>query len=290
MPGTAETLTGEPYKPGGAARIGGASSVQPPKIQFPDKWAGMPQKPPPGVRQDVWDATISYVQTKQMPSMGFNPSVRVQIFATVPAAAHALGIEPTQIPQQWAKYGALTHAEYAAGTRAANLGFSINEAQQAAPAVIQTSGAVGRTSLGPFFNSWITGAKLQTGDPNIVAFQSALNTFLNVYARGINPTGRMTDQQQRHAYETLNTAMSQGQIETGVRQLLAELGYMKAGIEETIGEMPELVGQGQSGSAPVAGGTQPPAAPTGPALPQPMTETQAPQGTIKYDAQGNRVQ
>jgi hypothetical protein len=128
-------------------------------------------------------------------------------------------------------------------------------------------------------------AEYKAGSPEQVAFKDSLQSFLNIYAKAINPTGRLTDTQQNHAYETLNTAMSQGQIETGVNQLLAELGYMKSGIGEAVGTVDELL-RGGTGASP-SGASQPA---TTSSVPTDLPSASGhPDGYVARDASGKVV-
>lgn len=249
--------------PAGAPASIGTSGAPPPSAApspaaagqvHADAAAAIGGKAPPapvGTPDWAWDAALIYVKTGKMPSLGFGSQMtglaKIAVLSSVPKAMAALGISATDVPQQWAEYRALEHGEMALGSRAAALAVGIGEAGAAAPAVIQASENVPRTALGPVFNSIITGSEFQSGDPRIVRFHAALNTFLNAYARAINPSGHMTDQQQRHAYETLDTAMSKGQIAAGVDQLLQELKYMRAGLGEAVGTVGGLLKPGGSG-------------------------------------------
>jgi hypothetical protein len=224
----------------------------------------MPDKPPPdsGVRADIWTGALQYAQTGKMPTLGMSAGPRTQILAATPAALHALGMKPSDAPVAQAEYHGMLAAESTLGRRLANLTTSIDEAQKAAPAVIQSSLAVPRSEF-PAFNQFTNWLREQSGDPNIVRFRAALNTYLNIYAKGINPTGQLTDQQQKHAYDTLATNFAQGQIDGGVDQLNKELGYAKEGLGQAAGELPGMfphtaIGQRErAGKAPDTGGQKP---------------------------------
>jgi hypothetical protein len=191
----------------------------------------------------VWQGAINYVQIgpHALSGLGFGmQAYRQQVLALVPAARHALGLSITQMTAKWAQYAGLTSAQRALGTRAAALSVGIGEASKSAPAVIQTAINLNPSDF-PTYNEFANLGAYLTGSTQIVDFRTALNTFLNTYARAINPQGRMTDQQQRHAYEVLNTAMSQGQIQTGVMRMLKELNYMQAGLSDAVDNVGNLL-------------------------------------------------
>lgn len=269
-------------------KVGEQQAGLPAEVQFPDKWQGMPDKAPPGVRQDVWQGALEYAQTQKMPSMGMRSGpIRDQIFALQPAAAHALGVPASRVAGLQAEYAGERHAQVVLGSRIATIDTSIEETLPLGGALVKASNVVPRTDLGPFFNRWITGAQAQlAGSPEMVQFQGALNSYLNSYAKGINPTGQLTDTQQRHAYEVLNTAMSKGAIQAGVEQLNYELQVMREGLFSAAQQVPQMF--------------QPPALQTPRQMPIAPQDRAIPQqgapggggagGEMRYDAQGNRVQ
>lgn len=272
------TMTGEPYTPTSAAKIGGAQSQLPQPLQYPEKWPGMPDKAPPGVREDVWDNALVFARTHQMPALGFQPGMRNQIIQAYPAALHALGIQPSQAPDIAAAYAGERHGEIVGGGRAAQIALGIEEANKAAPQVVQTSQGVPRTSF-PTINSFTNWLQEKGGGANIVAFRAALNTYLNVYASVVSRTGRLTDAQQKHAYELLSTAMNEGQIERGIQQLNYEMELMKEAVPPAMGDIRSI------GQPPAMQSPQTPApAPGG------VSQTAPQQKIIKLDADGNVVQ
>jgi hypothetical protein len=221
--------------PAGTTRQGSQQPL-PTEMKYPDKWPGMPDKPPPGVREDVWDATLFFARTHQMPAIGFQPGMRNLIIQAYPAALHGLGIPASQAADVSAAFAGERHAEIVGGGRAAQISLGINEAKKAAPQVVQTSQAVPRTQF-PKANQFWNWLQQETGSPQIVQFKAALRTYLNVYASVVSRTGRLTDSQQNHAYELLSTAFNQGQIDAGIKQLNYEMELMQEAVPETMREM-----------------------------------------------------
>lgn len=266
--GQAFDFQGNPYTPGGAQKVGGAQTQQLPELKYPDKWEGMPDKPPPGVREDIWDNALVFARTHQMPAMGFQPGMRNQIIQAYPAALHALGIDPSRAPDVAAAYAGERHGEVVGGGRAAQIGLGIQEAEKAAPQVVETSKGVPRTAF-PSVNSFTNWLQQQGGGANVVAFREALNTYLNVYASVVSRTGQLTDAQQRHAYELLSTSMNQGQIERGIQQLDYEMQLMQGAVE------PAMEGISQIGQPPAMRNQQQPQAPGTPQAAPTQSASQA---------------
>lgn len=116
-------------------------------------------------------------------------------------------------------YGASVRTSEAAG---AKQGQAAYEARNMAGDVIGFSKRVPRSNLR--FLAWVENEfRAQTGDPDIVAFAAALNSYINTYGRAISPAGVPTVSDKEHARQILSTAMSQGQIEKGIAVLDREM-------------------------------------------------------------------
>lgn len=140
--------------------------------------------------------------------------------------AKELGISPTETAARIGQFNSYTAAQQATGRRAGNVEMAAIEAGNLGNLVTETSAAVPRGNF-PLWNKATNAFAENTGDPNIVKFTGALNSFINAYARAINPSGTSTVSDKDHAREILSTAMSHGQIEAGVNQLMAELEQVK---------------------------------------------------------------
>tara|TARA_R110000868_G_scaffold92457_2_gene256596 strand:- start:3199 stop:4665 length:1467 start_codon:yes stop_codon:yes gene_type:complete len=112
------------------------------------------------------------------------------------------------------------------GTREANIGMAVNEAQLLMPLALKASEGVDRTKF-PSLNSVILAAKQGTGDPNVVRLGIATNSLINIYARAINPSGVPTVSDKEHARELLSNAWATGQYAAGVDQLNQEMNAAK---------------------------------------------------------------
>lgn len=74
-----------------------------------------------------------------------------------------------------------------------------------------------------FMNQAILSGENTTGDPNVGAFVAALNTFVNEYARAVNPKGTATVSDKEHAREILSTSDSPDQFEAKMSVLRKEM-------------------------------------------------------------------
>jgi hypothetical protein len=92
-----------------------------------------------------------------------------------------------------------------AGTASANTAIAATAAQGGADILEKAMEAVPRTDF-PRINKLLLAAKSEAGIPEVGAAEAALNTFVNEYARAVNPKGVATVDDKRHARELLATA------------------------------------------------------------------------------------
>ena len=121
-----------------------------------------------------------------------------------------------------AEYQGIRAGERTAGTAAANIGMAKNEASQMANLVLEASKKVPRTESMDLNKLLLAGEK-RTGNPEVVAYGAALNSFINTYARAINPKGAPTEGDKKHAREMISDGMSSGQIDSVIAQLQKEM-------------------------------------------------------------------
>jgi hypothetical protein len=146
----------------------------------------------------------------------------------------------------------------ALGTRAANFGLAKAEAYEMADLVTETSKAVGRTDFIPI-NKAIIAYERNTGDPEVVQYGGALNSFINAYSRAVSPVGQPTVHDKQHAREMLEAAFSHDQVEAAIKQLKREMDA--AG--RSVGTVRTQQREALTGGLNVGGAAQPatPAAP-----------------------------
>jgi hypothetical protein len=156
------------------------------------------------------------------------------------------------------------------------------EATDAGAEVIRTSKLVPRTDE-PMFNRAIEAYLRNTGDPNIIQFGAALNALVNAYGKMSNPTGTgIHDADKERLAHTIDTSLSQDQIEGGVNQIITEGRIISNAAHSA--QQSVLPGLAPSGVGPGA---------NAPRTQMPTVTNQAeydalPPGTPYQDAQGNR--
>lgn len=99
----------------------------------------------------------------------------------------------------------------AVGTRAANVEMAAGEARQMMPILSKASEAFERTGYQPI-NRVFKAYQDNTGSVESRQFGAALNSFVNVYARAVSPSGVPTVSDKDHAREILSTADSHKQL------------------------------------------------------------------------------
>lgn len=99
----------------------------------------------------------------------------------------------------------------AIGTKAANVEMAAGEAREMMPILQKTSEAFERTGYQPI-NKVFKAYQDNTGSVESRQFGAALNSFVNVYARAVSPSGVPTVSDKDHAREVLSTADSHKQL------------------------------------------------------------------------------
>ena len=153
-------------------------------------------------------------------------AVQNKISERAKALAEEIGVPEGKIGEflaiKHAEYAGITAGERTLGVRTAQLGLAVHEAELLMPAVLKASEAVPRTELTDL-NKLIIAGDTHTGDPNTVRLGIAMNSFINVYARAISPTGTPTVSDKDHARDLMAPFWSKGQVKAGLDQLNIEL-------------------------------------------------------------------
>lgn len=165
-----------------------------------------------------------------------------------------LGVTPAQQASKMAEMKGYEAAQKTLGARSANIEMAVTEANQLAPQVLQTSAAVNRTNY-PALNKVILAAKEGTGDPGVVKFSAALNSFINVYSRAVNPFGSTTVNDKEHARELLSTYWANGQINAGVQQLQKEMELARTSPDMVRDAIRRSFTDGSKGASPISVGS-----------------------------------
>lgn len=144
------------------------------------------------------------------------------------------------------------------------------EAEGAAKLVVDASKLVPRTNL-PTINAIEEAGLKQTGDPGVIKLGIALNALLNAYGKMSNPTGTgIHDADKERLNAQLSMALSQGQIEGGVQQVVKEgLNLSQAAQQAQTEVLKTILPAGAGGNAQPQPGATP--------------------GVIRLDENGNEI-
>lgn len=155
----------------------------------------------------------------------------------------------------------------AVGTRSAAVEMAAGEAREMMPILQKASEDFKRTGYQPI-NRVLKAYQDNTGSVESRQFGGALNTFINVYARAVSPSGAATVSDKDHAREVLSTADSHEQL----------MGLLKILDQEMVAAQnaPRRVREAQR--AGMTGAT-----PAGHASPAPTANR------MKFDSQGNLI-
>ena len=108
------------------------------------------------------------------------------------------------------------------GALGARIDTFAEEAIQTAPLAIAASDALPRGQWVPI-NQIEQMGEAAASNPALSKFKAANNGLVNTYAKAVNPSGVITVESQRHAYDILNTAKSPEAYRAAVQQLQAEI-------------------------------------------------------------------
>jgi hypothetical protein len=172
----------------------------------------------PNVYQAVADGRIPLARVNSRTAFIFEG-----VLARNPDAdLNAIGLDQTS-----ATAGART-----AGTTKANIAIASDEANRM---IVVTRGLIPQINATDFpsLNALKNAISKGTGDPNIVALNTSLNSLVNSYARAINPKGVATVSDKNHARDLIDSAMSNGQLDAALNvmqlEMEAALGAARAG-------------------------------------------------------------
>lgn len=224
----------------------------------PTDWTGKPDAAPPGYRQDVWDATISYVQTGKMPTLGMKAGFRDQIVTTVPAVLAAFNIAPSEMASRGAEFKVntvrLTAMEKMSDSALAYEDTAIrnfDKAMELAPAAVP--------DWGPYLNRWIMEGETMLGDTNVPPYVAAVLTASTEYAKvmsGSTGAQASTDSARREAAERFSPYLNKGQIAAVVDLAKNDMKNRKSALTDRIAQ---IRGDLRGGQAAPSTTTPPPA-------------------------------
>jgi hypothetical protein len=223
----------------------------------------------PAVPPDVTNMLAERVMAgdnSALAGLGYGTTGTQARIAVQTAVTHQLasqGLTGADLAAKTAEYMGEKAGARTAGTREANVGMAVNEAQKFIPLALQASALVPRTQF-PTFNSIMQAYEKGTGDENIVRLAVATNSLVNAYSRAITPSGIPTEGNQQRARELLDKAWSQGQYSSAVDQLNKEMLAAKASPVQQQQEQRERISGRSSQTAPAPA----PTLPSAPSAPQ----------------------
>ena len=145
------------------------------------------------------------------------------------------GLGPQQANAAVQEFAAQKAGARSLAQQEAKITGALKTAMQTAPRVLETSNNVDRTRF-PDLNKIILAGKEKTGDPNVVQFGIAIETFINNYARAMNGGNNvLTDSARDQARSILAKYWSQGQINAAIDQSLVEMDAELQGIHGSMG-------------------------------------------------------
>ncbi|MGK8202881.1 hypothetical protein ACRS8P_29330 [Burkholderia cenocepacia] len=158
--------------------------------------------------------------------------------------AQARGMSGADVAASVAEFEGVKSGERALGTRTAQAGMAVNEADQFADIASDASRAVPRTQFVPA-NRALQAYETNTGDPKIVAFGAATNSLINAYARAVSPSGTPTVSDKEHAREMLNTAQTPEQYQSVISMMKREMAAAQKSPGQVRSEFREAVTRGK---------------------------------------------
>ncbi|MBN3809404.1 hypothetical protein [Paraburkholderia sp. Ac-20347] len=158
--------------------------------------------------------------------------------------AQANGMTGADLAAAVAEFEGVKSGERALGTRTAQAGMAVNEADQFADIASTASQQVPRSQFVPA-NKALQAYQSNTGDPKVVAFGAATNSLINAYARAVSPSGTPTVSDKEHAREMLNTAQTPEQYQAVIGMMKREMAAAQQSPGKVRSEFREAVTRGK---------------------------------------------
>lgn len=170
--------------------------------------------------KQYWAGDKSVMQNLGRGAQGAGNVVKLRQF--IAEEGKARGKSPADLAAAVAEFEGLKAAERTAGVRGANVDMAVTEADNMATLVMKTSRAFPRGEFADV-NRALKNFNDRTGSTESRNFGAAVNSFINAYARAVNPSGSPTVADKEHAREVLSTADSQEQVESLMSTLKLEM-------------------------------------------------------------------
>lgn len=180
---------------------------------------------------------------------GSNPVAlwnRKNLWSNIMETAHDKGMTDAEIGNLAAKFKSTEAAAATVGRVAGSTAQGAQEIQQFVPLIKQLSDSIDRTQY-PTLNSIEMAVKRGTGDPNVVALNSYIQSAKNAYVLIMTRSGRSTDSARSRSDELLNLSMPTGQIDAALQAMATEAAVAQSGAARATQEV-----TGQRITAPAA--------------------------------------
>jgi hypothetical protein len=226
-PDSAMSMSGEPYKPGGAAKVG---TTKEPGVEFTPSekqfWGNILRVGghlPPGLTRTAAGSRLVQELMKEIPGQaGGDAGAFITNAETVKADANSLR-NMTKMAD------AATSFER---TASMNFDTALKLAKDAVP-----------TDWGPWLNRWVMTGETQFGDVNVPPYVTAMLTGANEYAKimsGSTGAQGSTVDSRREAAELFSPYLSQGQIARVVAIAKTDMGNRK---QSLYGQIDDIKGR-----------------------------------------------
>jgi hypothetical protein len=174
----------------------------------------------------------------------------------------AKGLKPEDANAAKLEFAAMAKGAQTVGHIEARMTVALEKAKATAPIVIDASKKIPRTDY-PALNSLILNWEEHIGDPNLPPFMVALETLAMNYGSALGMGNSvLTDSMAQHARDLIKKGWSQGQLESGIAQMLNELDREKGATHRSLhtflGSSPTT--NSQFGQEPSPDAATPPAA------------------------------
>jgi hypothetical protein len=156
-----------------------------------------------------------------------NAQMKSQLTNAIAARAKAKGMSGEDVAAKVAEFQGIKAGERSAGTRTAQVGMAVAEAQRMIPLALDASEKASRLGI-KSLNDIQQAVQKGTASPELRKFVAANNSLVNVYSRAVSPTGTPTVSDKDHAREVLSTGFSKGDYKAAVEQLQAEMQAAQA--------------------------------------------------------------
>lgn len=224
--------------------------------------------------------------------------------AAVANRANEILVEAGHDPSEIAAYQAAGDSGRKSLAEITSLGSKVTQfeetAQKNADVVLDVAPkGVGPSGI-PVFDSWLQAGRKATGDPNVAAFNTAIRTFANEYARVMTGgTGNvpLSDAARRETDDLLNNAVNMDQLRATMAIMKRDMANRIAALNDTKAALTHSLVFSNQGLAPVKPGSpstntpSPAVAPPKPAAPTTLpanARMQLKEGQITIFGNGQR--